>query len=477
MRRSFRVCAVVVVPSIGLALVGLAGAQTMGGGVGGASSTSSIAAPITSGSAVEIKLPLKPGGLTADGAAQRAVKTSKTAKVDEAKLKVAAAQVDQAWDAYLPKVTAVGRYTRLSPVEYGPLAFGGQSFPNPFPVILNSYLVQGSVSIPLSDYVFRIYQQHESALKGEEAAKLNAQATTLQVAGDTRVAYYQWVRALGAVIVAKQRLVESEAHLKDQKAQLALKATTTADVYRFEAGTANAQLGVIQAENLVTVSEAYLRMWMHAGDEESLDLGEDIDVELPPSTYDLKALKAEALSKRPELKAIDSQIDASNLQGKVADAGMFPRLDAFGNLYYARPNPRFVPQVDEFKFTWDVGLQLSWSPNDFIVASDQKKQANANTELLKATKDQMVDQLTMDVITAYSHLREMEASLVAASVGLRASEEAYRVRLEQFHGGAATSTEVIDAEGDLTRARLNYVYARVDLRIARARVKRVVGEP
>src|SRR5262249_23301655 len=57
-----------------------------------------------------------PGGITAEGAATAAVATSVSAKVDAAKLALAGAQVDAAWDAYFPKLTLTARYTRLSPI-------------------------------------------------------------------------------------------------------------------------------------------------------------------------------------------------------------------------------------------------------------------------------------------------------------------------------------------------------------------------
>ena len=62
----------------------------------------------------------------------------------------------------------------------------------------------------------------------------------------------------------------------------------------------------------------------------------------------------------------------------------------------------------------------------------------------------------------------------AAQVGIRSAEESYRVRREQFRAGAAVATDVIDAEEDLRRARLDLVNAAIDVRIARARLDRAV---
>lgn len=435
--------------------------------------------------------------LTADQAASAAVMTSKYAAVDEAKLKVAAAQVDAAWDAFWPRLSFSARYTRLSPITPPSLGGGagfssvvapvGPSQPVPagtplftsppftFPVILDQYAVQASLLVPLSDYVFRTWQTHKAALASYEAAKWNSEVTKLSTASDARVAFYNYLRARGTVIVAKAAVSQAEAHLKDMKNRLEAKVVTVADVARVEATLAGAELAVIKSENLVIITEANVRLMMHASGEQQFALGEDLDAELPKVETDLPKLKAMAFAKRPELKAIDAQIASVESNADVVGAGMFPRLDAVGNVIYANPNQRFIPATKEWKATWDVSLQLSWSPNDALIASDNKKAVSANIGVLKATKEQVADGLIMDVVNAYARAREADAAVVTTKVEVRAAEEAHRVRREQFALGTTTSALLIDAEADLTRARLNHLNARVDQRIARVLLRKATG--
>ncbi len=436
--------------------------------------------------------------LTSDIVAQAAVSTSKYAAVDEAKLVGAAAQVDAAWDQYWPRLSFTARYTRLSPIT--PPSFGGGSnfnsvvapvgpqqqipagtplftaAPFTFPVILDQYVLQASLLVPLSDYVFRIHQNHKAALSSYEAAKWNALVTKIDANANARIAFYNYLRARGAVIIAKAAVAQAEAHLKDMKNRLEAKVVTVADVARVEANLAAAQLALIKSENFVIITEANVRVMMHAANEEPFKLGEDLEAELPKTEGDLAKLKATAFAKRPELKAIDAQIAAVENQALVVGAGMFPRLDAVGNVTYANPNQRFFPQSQTWHATWDISIQLTWSPNDAIVAHDNKKAISSQTGVLKATREQIADGLALDVTNAYAKVREAEGSIATTKVELRAAEEAYRVRKEQFTLGATTSALLIDAEADVTRARLNHLNARVDLRIARVQLKKAIGE-
>src|SRR5689334_18002507 len=64
----------------------------------------------------------EPGGLTADGVGRRAAETSYQAKASEEALRGAAARVDAAWVAFLPRLSTTFSYTRLS--EFTPPSLG-----------------------------------------------------------------------------------------------------------------------------------------------------------------------------------------------------------------------------------------------------------------------------------------------------------------------------------------------------------------
>src|SRR5262249_1710745 len=242
-----------------------------------------------------------------------------------------------------------------------------------------------------------------------------------------------------------------------------------------EAQLANATLAKVRAVNLVDVTEANLRILMHLAPGQALDVGEDLEAELPKATFEA-ALATTALSLRPELKAIDAQIASAKSSAEVASAGMYPKLDLVGNAYYSNPNNRYFPTLDQWKATWDIGVVLSWSPTDALIASDQNKAASANVATLEATREQIADAVVLSVTNAAAKVKEMDQEIVAAAAEVRASEEEYRVRRTQFLAGAATSALLVDAEADLTRARLNLINARADQRIARAELALAMGK-
>src|SRR5262249_21991443 len=149
-------------------------AQTAPGGA----STSKVAVP------TEL-LAVTPGGITADAVGARAATTSYSARAAEQTLQSAAARVDQAWSGFLPRLTGTARYTRVSafpPPSFGPPGLGLVVTPAPaglvpadaplvssgpgaldFPLILDNYLLQANITVPISDYFLRISQNYTAA--------------------------------------------------------------------------------------------------------------------------------------------------------------------------------------------------------------------------------------------------------------------------------------------------------------------------
>jgi outer membrane protein len=429
------------------------------------------------------------GGLTADQVAARAQETSFDAAARREAIHAAEARLGQAQVAYYPKLTFTGRYTRLSPITqpdlsrfFGPPAMtptmpAATTTPVTFPVYLDQYVFQAGLVVPLSDYVLRLSQSYASASRSKRAAVLDEQASRLKSSVDGRDAYYAWLRSRAQVIVAERALDQSKGHLDDARHAFDVGTTSKADVLRVESQVASAELVLERAKNLAALTEDQIRTAMHDPSTQPYGIGEDLRTDLAPmsGTHDLAALRAEALDRRLEVRALDETAWSLREQAKAARAGYYPRLDAFGDLIYANPNPRYFPADGTFKLTWDVGLQVVWSPNDTFGAASTVSESEARAAQTDMQKAALRDSVKLEVMQAYNALRDAEVAVSTSKRGLTAAEEGYRVRRELFRNGRATSVELTDSEVELFRASLESVNARADLRSARARLMHATG--
>jgi outer membrane protein TolC len=178
---------------------------------------------------------------------------------------------------------------------------------------------------------------------------------------------------------------------------------------------------------------------------------------------------------RTEVRSIDLNAEAAKKQAAAVRAGAYPSFAAFGAATYANPNARRIPQSPEWFGTWAVGAQLTWTPSDTFGALAGAADIEARVAAAERQKAAVRDGVELEVTQAYQSVKEAEVASATSTRQVRSAEEAYRVARDLFLVGRATSTTLTDAEGELTRARLAQVNARIDLRTSRVRLDHATG--
>ena len=182
--------------------------------------------PVVSGPLVEVR----PGGLTAEQVAERALAASPTLAARRAEIDAASAQIAKTTARFFPRVTLSATYTRLSEANNslggsivgarnpGPLALGPCDAADPagptcpvdsagvpigantlaFPTTRNSHDLSAEVAVPLSDYVFTMPSAVGATRANARANEPGEQAAACDAAHEARVAYHDWLRAVAA---------------------------------------------------------------------------------------------------------------------------------------------------------------------------------------------------------------------------------------------------------------------------------------
>jgi outer membrane protein len=434
-----------------------------------------------------------PGAITAETVGSRAIATSYQAKAAEQNLTAAGARAEQQWTNYLPRIGLTARYTRLSDFTPPSLTGGGSLVvtqqpagtmnPTPtiaagsfsFPLVLDNYLLQATIAVPISDYLLRIGKAYSASTMSEDASRFDVVAARAKSYADGKVAYYTWLRARGAVGVADQSLAVARAHQKDAENQFAVGNASKADVLRAQTQVAAAELAVERAKSGVALTERQVRIAIHGKDDDVLAPADSLDGALPSQQASLRTLVAEAELQRPEIKSIDKSAEAARKLAEVSRAGRYPVVSAFGDVTYANPNQRLFPQTPTWFPTWSAGAQVTWSPNDIIAAGAAGSDAEARAAALDAQKQATRDGVELEVTQAYQGIIEGDAAIASTQRQLESAVEGYRVARELFNNGRGTATTLIDAEIVLAQTRFEHLNARVDARIARIRLDHALG--
>lgn len=456
-----------------------------------------VAAAAPSGGSARLALPsaLQPqaGGWTIAQVIARALKSDAGMQAAQANVAVARASQLESGLQFLPSLNLSFRYTRLS--EFTPVSlpfFDGarcvssladcqgntQAYYQSLqlaPAILDQYALRGSISLPLSDIPLRLLRQYQAAGLTLEARRLDAQVTAAGVAQGAGEAFYEYLRAAGQVAVAQQSLDSASRRRDDLRRSVAAGVAPRAELLRLEATVADLERLQLLSRNGLALAEAQLRQRTHADSRESIVLGEALDAPVVLET-DLSLLIRRALQQRPEIQSVERQAQALGLSRAALWASVLPSLSAAGNVDYANPNSRFFPQTAEFRTTWDVSLQLTFSPNQTALAAATMTRLGAQTQALLAQGRAVREGVEIEVRAQHNQVQAAQALIEVARSQLAAAEENHRMRSSRFGTGSATPTELREVETELLRARLGVINAHVDLRIALCRLQRVLGD-
>ncbi|MEM9191336.1 MAG: TolC family protein [Myxococcota bacterium] len=448
-----------------------------------------------------------PGGLTVEQAMQRAVATAPSIERARAAAAVADAGAERAFLGVIPRLDVSARYTRLSDVDQGGIGGGGN---NPddlaaaralidqvsdpasrtlftgfleaqaalgdfeFPVILDTFTLRAQVSYPVTDLFLTILPSYDGSRTLAEAERVRAQAEESSIGLQAAEAFYSLARAEGALNVAEATVAQTESNRARVEALVNGGVSPPVDLMRVDAQLASARVAVAQSQAGVAIARSALAVLIHTRPD-AIRVSADLSRIPAQRDADLDGLVDQALENRAEMRALRLVVSGQEDLATAQAGRRWPQLAVQAGIDYANPNNRIFPQEQEFNATWDISAVLSWSPNDLFDANQQVASAEANVEQTRADMTALSDGVRLEVTQAAQTLEAAQLALEAATAGIEAAEESYRVRSRQLEAGTAATSDLIDAESDLTRARLQYLDSLIDIWVAEARLERAIG--
>ena len=417
--------------------------------------------------------------LTLDEAVARGL--ADRARLAEARAREAAADAVVAGRAALnrPALTASAGLLRTNHVdEFGvPQAGGGIRVI--FPDLPNNYRTRAELAVPLYS-AGRVDALERAAEADRRAAGADRRTAEADVVLDVRRAYWTLVLARESVGVLERALARSDAAVAVVRARVDAGLLPPNDLLSAQAQRARQNVRLIQARHDAGSAEAQLARAIGA------DPGQPIVTSTPiatptPGVTALAArpaaeLATEARTKRAERQGLVDR-EAALADAAVATmAAVRPQIAAVAAIEPSRPNPRFVPRVDEWNTSWDLGVNVTWTLWDGGRARADRAATLAQADALRYRRADVDAAISVEVRQRLLDRESAAAALAACGEGVTAATENQRVVQERFAAGVATSTDVLDAEVALSEAELECARLAVGVRLAEAALVRAVGQ-
>jgi outer membrane protein len=414
--------------------------------------------------------------LTVDEVVDRALAAAPT--VDEARAQATAADaaIRETKAALWPRLDVTARYRRVDGFPDGSIGVpGGEQVVIEIP--RNQTALEARLTMPLTDELFRVLPLLRSTEAQREAERLEVIAARADVRARAEKSYWRWVEARAALAVAEAAV----AHAAEQRARVEALSrggfATEADV--LAALSQEALTGEIaaRARGAYDVASRSLAVVARLDeDPRERSVGDTLTETPPMPDARPDVLVERAFASRAELRALDLAIDAQDGRADAARARAYPSVDLFAGVQYANPNQNVIPPQPEWNDSWEVGVQLGWSPNDLVAGTSAEDRERANGTALIARREAVRDAVRLEVEQALADWRAARGALDAAVARERAAAEAHAARRAQLAAGEAVVTELLDADLEQTQARLARLQATTAVQIAASDLRRAVGE-
>jgi len=440
-----------------------------------------VGAALAVAGAVAVALPTAAGAatvrLTAEEAAARAVGVSHVAAAAAARVGATQETVRSADAAALPSVAVAASVAQRSSVPEFAVPINGPL--QPALVIAPDITTTYGSALRLQQALYAggaITGLREAARHDAGASAATRAATVADLRLNAQLAYWEAVRAAASVEVARAQEERAARLLDDTEGLFQAGMAVRADVLAARERIASARVQSVTAQAQADNALAQLASLVQMGPGDTIELADSLAGPLPPPPPSARELQDHALAARPELAASAEQIAALAARRDVAAAQARPSVGAAAELDYARPNVRYFPQADQWKESWSVGVQASWTLFDGGKARADAAAVRLNQSAAGRDRDELTRQILLEVENDRRNLDSALAAVSAADAARASAVERETEAKERHAAGLAPMVDILDAESQLAAAEQQRVNARAGSWMAAAVLARAVGQ-
>ena len=318
--------------------------------------------------------------------------------------------------------------------------------------------------------LFQLGSQYRSQNRLAEAADADHRATRDEVTFRAIESYLRLLEATDLAAIANETIRDIEEQARTAKALVAAGTLIEADYLRTQVALAQARQDLLRAQAQLGSSRAQLAatIGLPVGSElEAAPLDRNALPELPRSLDDaLSGLD----QRRPELHAARARSEAAELARTAAWSALLPQVNAAVAFQHFNGYGPFQPDNAAWfggTLTWNF---WEWGAQYYSARSASARAEQGNLNLARKRRD-----AELEATQRFLDARATRASIEVAASAVVQAREAYRVARALYENGSATTTDLLDAQLALERARVNDARSSYDYLVAYHAFARAAG--
>ena len=388
----------------------------------------------------------------------------------------AEARVTQSRAAFLPDISAsaVESGHTLNSASFGisfPTVPGQPPLFNPLGQVIgpvDMLDVRGKLTQTVFDA--GAYQRYRASQATVAAVSAGQATAAEQAAGQAAMAY---TLALRADAQLNARLADSSLAadlLTIAQAQLQAGTGVGLDVTRAESQLVGVKAQLITARNEQARSRLTLARALNLPLDSRFDLTDSLGVlgDVPDAT-DVNAAVQLAVGSRPDVKALDEQMRAAQVQEHAIRSERLPTINLFGD------DGAIGLRLNQMLATYDWGIELSVPVFDGMRRGGRISEQQAAMREIQVREIDLRQQVAADVRGAVLDLSSARQAVDAARERVRLSEQEVSQARDRFSAGVAGNADVITASLALNASRTQLIDAETAFQNARVALARAEG--
>ncbi len=281
------------------------------------------------------------------------------------------------------------------------------------------------------------------------AVSLEAERREEEVIRQVYNAYMDAVLAKESIKVAKQAVEDAKEHLRLAEQMHTVGMALLSDVLRARVYLSKAEENLQKAIRGYDVAKRGLEVVVGVplGEFEVQDIGQCPEV-------DIKVLR-EKVQNRKDIKALEERVKTLEEAFRFTLSDNLPQVFAFAQYFL---NSKDYPLGADGK-GYLAGIGVSWT---FDTGLTTLRRAQANLERRASLQERLKllkDSAVFDLDRSYAEYENALDMLRSAEDRIRASQEVLRVMEVRYKNGLARMVDILDAQTELDRARIERVQA------------------
>jgi len=421
-----------------------------------------------------------PQGLTVEVAVRIALENSLQRRMAQGDIVIAQDKTDQAVSAYGPTLTLDGGFYHYNEAPgmvqlqqdlvklnnaLSAMTYGAIPEKEPLSDSLNYYGIKLQLTQPLYTGG-KLTATKMQAQANEKNAKANLGVSENDLARDVKKAYYTVLLCRQLSVTMDEAVASMADHVREATEYYRLNTVSRIDVLRAEERLAELRQQQLLALNNFALARSSLNYVL--GVDLNTDYSFEDQIVAGELSQGLDSCQAEALSRRPELEAMDARIEMARQGVAVAKSGNMPTVALVANRYQYEPENE-IPSAS-------VGVVATLKLYDHGMISHQVAEAEDVLKKAETGKEQVQRGIMLEVEQAYRNAEASVRSIDAAEKNLATSKETLRAAQTRYKVGLSTSLERLDAEVGLTKAKASCTQALSMYNIAMAELDRAMGK-